>query len=330
MGTSATRRYNGLDWLRVIFTAFVVGMHLNLISLFSPGDGVCWLDVVGSDLFCLAVPGFLIISFFLQIIVKEDAAAFRKRLWRLSALYVFWVSLWTAWTWRGRSATPLPLGEFLLRGGGWAFYFFTVILLLAPLARFAGTLSVRVAAWIALCCLLVNFGLLLELRHLDFLWTRLEIYWWPAAFISTPFLARVLSGSRDGLVPRQCLGWLCVAYLVGAGIEWGVRAPDSLAGTVRIFLPEYLRIAPMVGAALATALAIGIQRRPPVWVSFLARNALGIFCLHCFVLRRVVDTVVSLTGLEFKWASLLAWPVVLFAMAAAAEVARRLLRERLI
>jgi peptidoglycan/LPS O-acetylase OafA/YrhL len=67
----------------------------------------------------------------------------------------------------------------------------------------------------------------------------------------------------------------------------------------------------------------------PRWVSFIARNALGIFCLHVFILRGLHREVVSIVG-DSCWSTLVTLVVVLICGAYATEFVRKMFRERLV
>jgi peptidoglycan/LPS O-acetylase OafA/YrhL len=64
-------------------------------------------------------------------------------------------------------------------------------------------------------------------------------------------------------------------------------------------------------------------------VCFIARNSLGIFCLHVFILRGLHREVASLVG-DSKWTTIITLVVVLVGGAYAAEFVRKLFRERLV
>ncbi|MFD0892778.1 hypothetical protein KBB96_15250 [Luteolibacter ambystomatis] len=327
MGEEKEKHWYGFDWLRVTFIAFVIAMHLNLAGE-NAGADPSWWDVVIADVLGVAVPGFLIMSYFLQVEAREDARAYARRLKRFGALYVFWVGLWFVWTWRGRDSMTLGPVEFLLRGGGWTFYFFTVLLLLCPIARLAGAMNVRTACLWAAALIGLNGVLLVAMASTGWIWTHVATYWWPLNFLAAPFIARVLA--EPSVDRKWMLRGLFVAFVVSASLEWLAKAPGWMVGPDRHFLPEYLRPSPILGGALAITAALGVTSAPPAWLTFLSRNSLGIFCLHCFCLKRIVELTAVVTKLDMRWAAVVALPVTLFAMATASELLRRLFRERLI
>jgi len=328
MGTPTDKHWYGFDWLRVMFIAFVIAMHLSLAEQGSAGATPSWLDVVTADLFCLAVPGFLVMSYFLQTEADEDLTAYAARLRRFVAMYVFWVGLWFVWIWRGRDSITLGPVEFLLRGGGWTFYFFAVLLLLCPIARLAGRMSVRTAWMWAITAVALNGLLLVAMAATGSVWTHATTYWWPISFLATPFIGRILAD--PSVDRRRVVAMLAVAFVAFACLEWFAKAPSWLLGLDRHFLPEYLRPSPVVGGALAIAVALGVTSPPPTWVTFFARNSLGIFCLHCFCLKRIVEMTALVTKLDMRWAAVAALPVTFVVTALASELLRRLFRERLI
>jgi peptidoglycan/LPS O-acetylase OafA/YrhL len=77
---------------------------------------------------------------------------------------------------------------------------------------------------------------------------------------------------------------------------------------------------------MLTAMKIGFA---PQWIRFIARNSLGIFCLHVFILRGLHRMITSVVG-PSEWSLVLTLVVVLVGGAFATELVRKLLRARLV
>jgi len=328
--------FAGIEWLRAIFIAFVVSMHLNLAQELAvasgKGGGITAYDLMLSQLFCQAVPGFLLIAVFLQAIKNPEWASIRSHLVGTIFLYAFWVGGWIVWT----HGTPQPglkgLVVFFLKGGGWAFYYFVALLMVHCIAALICKLSNRLL-WVLLG---ITLGIVVAafsgMAFQSHAWTRKETYWWPICFIPVPFVALLLARHWTALStnPRgyRKLLVLCLLVSVLSGIcEWSFAA-NAADLPLRPFLPEYLRISPLLSAFTSILVALKV-RSAPRWVCFIARNSLGIFCLHVFILRGLHREVASLVG-DSKWTTIITLVVVLVGGAYAAEFVRKLFRERLV
>ena len=333
---SSSMWFPGLEWLRAIFITFVVSMHLNLAhelaNASGHGDGVTVFDVLSNQVFCQAVPGFLLIAVFLQSIRNPEWEVIRAHLVATIFLYAFWVGGWIVWTQGKPQPGLMGLLVYFLKGGGWAFYYFVVLLMVHVVAALTRKLSNR-SLWLLLgIALTIVGGAFLGMAAQSHAWTRTETYWWPICFLPVPFVGHLLARhwptlSADGRSYRlliACCLFLSIVFGVG---EWQLAA-DASSISMRPFLPEYLRISPLLSALtlILAALKIGSV---PKWVSFIARNALGIFCLHVFILRGLHREVVSIVG-DSCWSTLVTLVVVLICGAYATEFVRKMFRERLV
>ncbi len=321
--------YPGFDWLRAAFIACVVAMHLDVCRA-AAGEQLPMTvaDVIFFAVPCLAVPGFLLLSSFLCESGTYDLRK-RGRQWlEAFSLYVFWVGLWVLHT----KVRPAPgfggVLEFLLRGGGWAFYFFAALLIQRTLAFGTGRLSHRaglVGGLVVLAALEIGLG-----WGGKAWWAGRETYWWPICFLAAPFLGRWLAGRFQTSVSAPPVWWLAVAAIGAFVFELWV-APHSVPDPERRFLPDYLRASPMLAVAALLGWAIRVNKPAPAVVRFVARNSLGIFVLHCFVLRGVHGALRRVLHLDDAvLARCLTLVVVVAGGAVAAELVRHLLRQRLI
>jgi len=337
--TPAPNWFPGIEWLRAIFIAFVVSMHLNLAQEFAQASGnahsLTGYDILMSQVFCMAVPGFLLIAVFLQAIKNPDWGKVRAHLLDTVFLYVFWVGGWIVWTHCRPEHGVIGLINFFLKGGGWAFYFFVVLLIVQIIFALIRKMPNK-GLWLGLImtsALLMAAFLTMALR--SHVWTRIETYWWPISFLPIPFIALLLARHWPTLSVNRMLyrRVLCTSIFlsIAAGvIEWNYAA-DAAKATIlplRPFLPEYLRISPILIAftAMLTAMKIGFA---PQWIRFIARNSLGIFCLHVFIIRGLHRVIASVAG-PSEWSLVLTLFVVLVGGAFATEFVRKLFRERLV
>jgi hypothetical protein len=149
--------YPGLEWLRAIFIILVLMMHLGLLQIAHDStDQKLFSEIfpfIHYVICCAAVPGFLIISCFLQ--EKKEPRDGRKEaefFVGLGSLYVVWVGLWILVTKSTPEISFRGVIEFTLRGGGWAFYYFAV-LIICHLLRM---LTKRFSNSMLWCCLVIS------------------------------------------------------------------------------------------------------------------------------------------------------------------------------
>lgn len=333
---SASTWFPGLEWLRAIFIAFVVSMHLNLAQELATSAGkgasATVFDVMLNQVFCTAVPGFLLIAVFLQAIKNPEWKVIRAHLIDTVFLYAFWVGGWIVWTHGKPRPGLMGLIEYFLKGGGWAFYFFVVLLTVHVISALIRRLTNRML-WLGLAISLAAVGgAFLALAMKSQAWTRTETYWWPICFLPVPFMAILLarhwpSLSLDQRGYRRLLVGIVILSVATAVIEWSFAA-DASNLPLRPFLPEYLRLSPTLTAFAAMMIALKVRSVPKA-IRFIARNALGIFCLHVFILRGLLRVITNLVG-GSSWATLLTLLVVLIGGAFATEFVRKLFRERLV
>lgn len=287
--------FAGIEWLRAVFITFVVAMHLNLAQILAGKvphflEKSTGFDLLLFDVFTSAVPGFLLISIFLQATKPQDAGRTRQHLRGVFFLYAFWVGSWVLLTRSRPEPTSWGVVRFALQGGGWAFYFFALLLLLhlqqvaiwkwsdrGLCLGFLGSTLLVIAGFSVMAC---NYHA----------WTRIDTYWWPICFMAIPFAGNWLGRHHEDLLgdPRRFRLWLFSFFglaLASALVEWSFAA-DAAELVMRPFLPEYLRLSPLFTALALILLALKV-RSVPRCVGFLARNSLGIFCLHTFVLGRL-------------------------------------------
>lgn len=337
--TQSPNWFPGIEWLRAIFIAFVVSMHLNIAQKFAQASGnghsLTGFDILQSQIFCMAVPGFLLIAVFLQAIKNPEWGKVRAHLIDTVFLCAFWVGGWLVWTHGKPEPGITGLIKYFLKGGGWAFYFF-VILLIVHIAYAIIRKVPNKGLWLGLfltsSLVMVAFLTMALKSHA---WTRIETYWWPISFLPIPFMALLLArhwpslSGNPGLYRKILCSALALSLAAGI-LEWRFAASATIAAELplRPFLPEYLRLSPLLIAFSVTLAALKL-RSAPQWVRFIARNSLGIFCLHVFILRGLHRMIASVAG-PSEWSLVLTLAVVLVGGAFATEFVRKLFRERLV
>jgi len=312
-------------------------MHLNLAQLLAHKipqflEKPTGFDLLLFNVFSSAVPGFLLISIFLQAIKPQGAERVRRHLTGVFFLYAFWVGAWVLLTRSRPEPTIWGVVRFIFQGGGWAFYFFALLLLLHLQQVAIWKWSDRGLCLGFLGSTMLVVGVFLGLAFNNHAWTRFDTYWWPICFMAIPFAGNLLGRHYGDILgdPKRFRLWLGSVIglaLVSALVEWSFAA-DAADLVMRPFLPEYLRLSPLFTALALILLALK-ARSAPRYVSFLSRNSLGIFCLHTFVLGRLYSEINNRLP-DPAVAGCLTLVSVLFFGGWISELVRRTLASRLI
>ena len=325
--------YHGFDWLRTIFICFVLLMHLNFTQGMSSGVAeVTVFDLLQYNVLCLAVPGFLLISSYLLVTHCQTWAAYAKKIKGMMALYLFWVGAWILVTKPTPEMTIGGVAEFFLRGGGWAYYFFAVLVINSIVTALIHRCSSKLIWSGFALSVILSQGVFHAMANQQHAWTRVQTYWWPLCFISIPFVAILASRYRSILAANKRLWGIVVIALVVATfglamVEWQFCAEAGLL-KMRTFLPDYLRASLVFGSTLLLLLALRLNYSPWI-VKWISKNSLGIFCLHVFMLGAVASKVQSKLP-NHVVATLVTVVTVIAVCGIASEVMRRLLKERII
>lgn len=331
----------GFDYMRVFFMVSVIAGHVNLITGLAAqrageiGPGPNFWDHFYFDVQSTAVPSFILISTLLFCVKPVTWESTLKRLTKLGYLYIFWVSAWIVHSKPILKPGVLGLIELTLRGGGWLFYFIAVLILMTLLTAGISALkgrgrllgyAVSVGAFLAT---------VLWVSH-DHHWTKGSYYWVPTCFALLPCFALWLAPRMESLIEDRASRLRLAAGLLACGVvaalvEWHFSAPGSLIDESRKWVPKHARFSIHFDAAMIVVLSLGIRCKPGWIVSFLARNALGIYCLHGFIVGGVVKGVGLVLGGRFP-ALLLPLGIVatVCVCSLGAEFLRRAFRERLV
>ncbi|OYU75807.1 MAG: hypothetical protein CFE32_12860 [Alphaproteobacteria bacterium PA3] len=331
----------GIDYLRAGFMLSVVFGHANFALYWATvladktGPGPNLMDVFYFQVQSTAVPTFILVSILLFCLKPITFARTRSRLVRLGYLYLFWVSAWMYYTKPVIEWNVLWITEFLLRGGGWQFYFIPVLILMTMQAAWMSRLTRRGVHAAFLASVLILFATEWWATS-DFRWTRQPYYWLPACFVLLPCFAYWLASQIPTLVADRTkrfriAGLLALAALVAAMVEWRFQAPADLVDQARKWVPKHARFSIQFESLAIVVLSLGIRRPPGPVIAYLARNALGIYCLHGFVIGGFLKSSQQLLGGKLP---ALVIPVacagVVVACSLTSEFLRRAFRYRLV
>lgn len=319
----------------------VIAGHVNLIvglaaqRAMKIGPGPNFWDHFYFDLQSTAVPCFILISTLLFCLKPITWKSTRKRLTKLGYLYLFWVSAWIVHSKPMMKPGFAGLIELILRGGGWLFYFISVLILMTLLTAGISALNRRWRFLGYAASLGLFLATVLWISH-DHRWTHGQYYWVPSSFALLPSFALWLAPKMSSLIDDRTArlrvaACFLVAAVAAALIEWHFSAPQGLIEESRKWVPKHARFSIQFSAMMIVVLSLGIRSRPGRIVSFFARNALGIYCLHGFIVGGVIKAVGLALGGRFPGLVLpLGIVATVCICAVGAEFLRRAFRERLV
>lgn len=299
------------------------------------GQGPNFWDYFYFNVQSIAVPTFVLISNLLFCMKPVTWVRTQARLQKLAYLYVFWVGTWVYCTKPVIEMKALSLLEFILRGGGWLFYFIAVLILTTMQTA---VIAVIARKWQAVALGVSAFILLATQWYvsIDYRWVKSNYYWVPSCFVLIPCFAVWLSQQLPLLATDNKARWrwalLLLAGSVATGLfEWHFAVPPELLDEFRKWVPKHARFSIQFASLATVILSLGIRRQPGPVVRFFARNSLGIYCLHGFVIGGFIKAAQGVLGDRFP---LLVIPAacfgVILACAIAAEFLRRAFRQRLV
>jgi len=325
---------DGFDYLRVFFMMMVLMGHANLFWDMADkrelvvGHGPNVWDFLYFEVQSSAVPTFILMSMVLFSLRPPSWSRTVDRIKKLGYLYCFWVGAWILYT----KARPSPgiLGwiEFLLRGGGWLFYTFASLMVLTPLCWVASNLPRRgqwAGLWISVLGVVATFLWVYD----DMKWLHHHYYWVPSCFMMMPFVAAILAPylNRFRESGSMRMKWIAVMLLVGlatALLEWKYSAPSEFITGERRWVPKHARLSVQFNAIAMLIFSLGVKKPVNRVISFFARNSLGVYCLHPFILRGFIEPAKRLIG---PYAPDLAIPVGCLVVAVFCSLVTEFLRE---
>jgi|GEM_PF-1301374 len=284
----------GFYYLRVGFMVSVITGHANLVVTWAAnlerqiGQGPNIWDFFYFNVQSIAVPTFVLISCLLFCIKPVTPARTVARLQKLAYLYIFWVGTWVYYTKPAIDLSILGLLTFFLRGGGWLFYFIAVLIVMTMQTSLIAVISRKWQAVVfgicALMLLITEWYVTTDCR-----WTKSSFYWLPSCFVLIPCFAVWLSRHLPQFVndPKARWRWillLLAASMIAGLIEWRFAAPREMLDEGRKWIPKHARFSIQFASLATVILGLGIRRQPGAVIRFLARNSLGIYCLHGFVI----------------------------------------------
>ncbi|MHB1035983.1 MAG: acyltransferase family protein [Pirellulales bacterium] len=278
--------YYGFDYLRAFMALAVVATHAGLFK------EIAAYKIVLYNVFCLAVPTFMLMSLFLFCVRARNASYVFQRLERLLVLFAFW-SLLYLFVLRERVdfhfSNPINSLAFIVTGGTPFFWFFSCLAGMTLICHFTirlpGTLLGLFTAVSALALTALP-GLAVANPTC---WPFVAVYN-PLNFLPFVFIAAWMSqqqqkaGTTALRASTSGIAALCCLYLAISTLEWMWLPDISHVRYSTNTIPSYTRVSVVIGAytLLNIAFLLNSNRAVPFLIRLLADYSLGIFCVHCF------------------------------------------------
>lgn len=290
-------------------------------------------DYIQFNVQATSVPTFVLISCILFSSKPFTWQRFASRQLSLLYLYIFWVGLWMYYTKPAFVLDLKILFELFLRGGGWQFYFLAVIILMTCVNALLMNKSkvIRVITFSASVFIFLYFEIVtISSRS----WADTPNYWNPCCFLLLPCFAVLLNRYKEFILNKHCaaiIACLIALTISVAIVEWHFAIPGELLPSDRRWLPRHARLSVHLTALAVVICAMKFNPKPRRFVSFLARNSLGVYCLHGFILGGVLTFFQSTIGFYNQELSIaISCAFVIIACIIASEVLRKILQHKII
>lgn len=334
---------HGFDYLRVFFMMMVLMAHGDMFWDFGffrqamVGAGPNVWDYLYYHVQSTAVPSFILMSMILFSMKPPTWERAVDRIKKLAYLYGFWVGAWVLYS----KVRPEPgwygCFEFLIRGGGWVLYTFTVLMIMTPLCCVADWMNKK-NKWLGpILSILVVLGTFCYL-FVGTKWAHRYYYWVPTCFTMMPFVAVFMIPhlKKFQFSSSSRWKWIAVLLLLSLGlalVEWRFALPVEQITTTgwRNWLPKHARLSVHFSAIAVIIASLGVKSRADSLVRFFARNSLGVYCIHPFVLRGIMVPVKRIVDPFAPGMSILVGCVTVAVICALiSEFLRRAFKQRLI
>lgn len=290
-------RIIGIDYLRAIFSACVVLIHIRYPSpstIFNTEQYVnhtfTFSDFINFYLLLLAVPVFFITSNYLVSRKPAEWTPWPSYLKRLLKLAIFWPVLYAIFRYAGWRITewfPRNLTEifvFILSAGHTVYYFFISLIGLTMVTHFSKRLT---TLWVTTLFIASTFVVgALPLLAIYHEWYFLAYYWNPLNFIAYPFAAILISRSSEfNLTSRRwtyLMIGLLLLFILSAILDWSTYIDFGFFNVNAFAIPAYTRPSLIFLAAIVLLLAIRIRLKSRFFILFMSRYSLALYCLHPF------------------------------------------------
>lgn len=297
--------FSSFDYLRVFFAMAVVAWHtraLGVTTLMTNQLNLNLKELIYGNIFLIAVPIFVQISLFLYLYnrdIKENY--FKKRIFRLGSIYVFWLSAVVVLM-LGIGQVNFRSPIFWVSGGGSQVYFiFTVIImtiLLEFFFRIKKFFSPNGFLYFSLVMLTISTVIilfkanLLSYINLDPKYLQLFIpYWNPINFIPYIFSSFIFFYFyQRGYLQKKDVRveiWITLILIILlAYLEYRFMSRyEIFLNYDAVIVPPYNRLSIILSTWLILYVFLNRNYQSPVFIKKLSGLTLGVFLIHLFLMN---------------------------------------------
>jgi len=304
-----SKYFYGFDYLRIISCFFIVGWHLKLFGwdniLINPESHATiptFADVIYANLFLMAVPLFLLISIFLFIHNRKNKPDyFKKRIFYLIIVYLFWTVIYSIIYQNGLKTVNILNPAYIMSGAGSVGYFLFSLIVLVVLTELLIDIRKYLSEnqFVVLNIFLFCFSLFLLIFRIPLsnMTGYLGIYflslWSPINFLPYPFIAFIIMNffEKDKLVkiPWKLFAILTFIIIVISATEWYVL-PDKVHYLIDgMSITPYARLSIVVSSILVFLLFLGITNESPRIIKKFSELTMGIFLIHSIIIFKLPE-----------------------------------------
>ena len=300
--------FQGFDYLRIVLCIFIVGWHIKILgwadTFINPASSVVLptiADIIYADLFLVAVPLFFLISTFLYIANRKNKTGyFRKRLFYLILVYIFWFIIFSFVFSDGLKYTYIFSPIYIMTGAGSVGYFLFSLIILVVITEsmyvLQNILDARQFLSLTALSLFISCSLLIIRVPLSHAAGTLGVYflgfWSPVNFLAYPFIAFLLMTAYDEKWTTR-LRWkhyfgMASLIVILIAAEWWLL-PDKINPVDGMSIAPYARLSVVVSSILVFLLFVQIQRETPPIIKVFSELTMGIFLLHSIIIFKLPE-----------------------------------------
>lgn len=293
-------RIEGIDYLRVIMSIFVVIWHMSGVDrslIFSEDLYLKHVftvsDFVNFHMLLLAVPTFIFVSIYLYASKPVSITGLKKHFTRLFLLLSFWPIVFILYKngYQGlHTIAPSSLVDFVytvLRAGHTIYYFFTSLIICLLIVHFFIQLNRK----LQLSIFLISIILLVSLPQLTKItgFYPLSAYWSPLNFIPLSFAAALFAQNKNDILEHSkiVLLFLVVLWVFFSIFEWKYSVGQIFFPGQGYAIPAYTRISLLFAVIAIFILALSPRIKANSIIKYMARYSLALYCIHPFLINPV-------------------------------------------
>lgn len=298
------KKINGITYLKALLPLLVVSCHIRPFGQSSAmGNNFSGIpdlkDIFYANISALAVPLFLIISFYLYLLKRQKGDMSPKTLLKNRIFYflkifvvceIFAAVFGYLVVWRKERGFITNIYHLLFAGGDTLFYYLQItVYLLVVLELFyiitekygvsrnkSAVIGIFLSCMILVICSLKIMPYSLKTEALRF--------FSPIGFLPYVFVASLIFEYKD-TIKNSCLLIVLSVGIILSLLEWYyLPSKDFLENGYALMVPFYQKLSVVFVSAAAFSAALKIKKKPSKIIEYLSNISLYVYCTHQFVI----------------------------------------------